>query len=113
MTKQHELREEPRNELTTNVSVFRADDLSYVGLLLNCSDKGMMFSSYESIEPGTELGLELVDVRPASELHRTGFCKIEVVWSKPLTPSLYSVGCRLHSPCPTMHTMIRSYRQAS
>ncbi|WP_221799350.1 PilZ domain-containing protein [Oceanobacter mangrovi] len=113
MTVMQELREAPRTEVLTNVSVFKRDDLSYLGLLLNCSDNGLMISTYEAIQPGTRLQLELVDVRPETELHRTGFCDIEVVWSRPLTPSLFSAGCRLEAPCPTLHNMLRGYQQAS
>ncbi|MFK4751038.1 MULTISPECIES: PilZ domain-containing protein [Oceanospirillaceae] len=106
-----EQRHTPRADISSNVSVFQQGDLSYLGLLLNCSDEGLMISTYEAIEPGTELNLELVDVRPDLDVHRTGFCQAEVVWSKPITPSLYSAGCRMKAPCNTLNGMIRSYQK--
>ncbi|MDO6681758.1 MULTISPECIES: PilZ domain-containing protein [unclassified Oceanobacter] len=105
-----EQRHTPRVDVSSSVSVFQQNDLSYLGLLLNCSDNGLMISTYEPIPPGTELSLELVDIRPDLDLHRTGFCQAEVVWSRPLTPSLYRAGCRIKAPCTTLDNMIRSYQ---
>ncbi|MCY0964291.1 PilZ domain-containing protein [Parathalassolituus penaei] len=98
-----------RAALHKNVSVFQQANKEYVGLLLNCSDGGMMISSYQPILPGTRLQLELVDIPPHLDTHRKGLCTVEVVWSKLITPSLYGAGCRIEGASDMMTTMIRSY----
>jgi hypothetical protein len=107
-----EQRHSGRAMLGKSVSVFHQQDKEYVGLLLNCSEEGLMISSYEAIKPGTRLRLELVDIPPHLDVHRKGVCTAEVVWSKQITPSLYGTGCRIEAASDMLHTMIRSYNYA-
>lgn len=106
-----EQRHNGRVELHKSVSVFQEQGKEYIGLLLNCSDTGMMISSYEAIAPGTRLQLELVDIPPHLDIHRKGVCTAEVVWSKLITPSLYGTGCRIEGASTMLTTMFRSYQQ--
>ena len=112
MSGQQDKRQTPRVEVPTNVSVFQRSDLSYMGLLLNCSSEGLLISTYEALPPGTVIDLEMVDVRPDTDLHRTGYCTVKVVWSKAVTPSLYTAGCELQSACPVLSGMFRSYQES-
>ena len=100
-----------RAPLNKSVSVFQQANKEYIGLLLNCSESGLMISSYDKITPGTRLQLELMDIPPHLDIHRKGTCTIEVVWSKLITPSLYGTGCRIEGASDSLHKMLRSYLQ--
>lgn len=99
----------PRWVLKSNVSVFVQQSKEYLGLLVDCSNQGLMISTYDSLAPGTRFNLELIDIPPHVADRRTGSCVAEVVWSDKLTPSLYGNGFRIMEVCPTLSTMINDY----
>lgn len=106
-----EQRMQPRWTLKSTVSIFLHDNKDYLGLLVDCSEDGIMISSYEALQPGTRLALDLVDIPPNIDDRRTGHCIAEVVRSDKLTPSLYGNGCSISGASDTLKTMIRGYRQ--
>lgn len=109
-TLNNELRITPRVGTSTSISVFNQPDSEYLGELLNCSDGGLLISSYEALKPGTLLNLELVDVAPNIDTQRKGRCVAEVVWAKAITPSQYSAGCRVQGSCDMFDSMLKSYQ---
>lgn len=99
----------PRWALKSNVSVFMQEDKEYVGLLVDCSEEGLMISTYDGLELGQRLKLDLVDVPPNTSDRRTGQCIAEVVWSDKITPSLYGNGFRIMEGSPMLNNMIKDY----
>src|SRR5690554_4489954 len=99
----------PRWALKSNVSVFKLEDKEYFGLLVDCSDEGLMISTYDSLQPGERFELELVDVPVNVSDRRMGQCVAEVVWSDKITPSLYGNGFRIMEISPTLNAMIKEY----
>ena len=99
----------PRWTLKSNVSVFVQQSKEYLGLLVDCSEQGLMISTYDSLTPGARFELELVDIPAHVSDRRTGTCVAEVVWCDKITPSLYGNGFRIMEFCPTLNTMIRDY----
>ncbi len=99
----------PRWTLKSSVSVFEQQNKEYLGLLVDCSEQGLMISSYDYLAPGTRLQLDLVDIPPNIDNRRTGQGVVEVVWSDKITPSLYGNGCRLVESSSMLQSMIRSY----
>lgn len=112
MTANTDSRMHPRWVLKSNVSVFEQQSKEYLGLLVDCSDQGLMISTYDSLEPGTKLFLELVDIPANVSDRRSGQCTAEVVWCDKITPSLYGNGFRIMECSPMLNSMIRSYVQA-
>ncbi|MFY9180294.1 MAG: PilZ domain-containing protein [Venatoribacter sp.] len=108
-----EMRMHPRWQLKSTVSVFIETSKDYLGLLVDCSEQGLMISTYDSLEPGTLVDLEIVDVPANVDERRTGHCKAEVVWSDKITPSLYGNGFRLKESCSMFNNMINSYAKTS
>lgn len=105
-----EQRMHPRWILKSTVSVFEHGSKEYLGLLVDCSEGGIMISSYEAMPVGTRLQLDLVDIPPNIDGRRTGHCIAEVVWSDKMTPSLYGNGCTISDVSDMMKTMMISYR---
>ena len=103
-----EMRMEPRWQLKSTVSVFIQGNKECVGLLVNWSSSGLMISSYQPLEHGKKLSIELVDIIN-DEDRRTAPCEVEVVWSQELTPSLYGNGCRILSGSDMLDVMMRDY----
>lgn len=103
----------PRWVLKSNVSVFEQQSKEYLGLLVDCSDQGLMISTYDSLEPGTRVELELVDIPPHIADRRNGQCTAEVVWCDKITPSLYGSGFRIMEFSPMLASMIKSYSYQS
>lgn len=99
----------PRWVLKSSVSVFDESNKEYIGLLVDCSEQGVMISTYDALTPGTNLSLSLVDIPPNINGRRTGTCTAEVVWCDKLTPSLYGTGCRITGVSDMLNTMIKSY----
>lgn len=99
----------PRWVLKSSVSVFDEKSKEYIGLLVDCSEQGVMISTYDELKPGTSLALSLVDIPPNINGRRTGNCIAEVVWCDKLTPSLYGTGCRISNASDMLHTMLKSY----
>ncbi|WP_420592224.1 PilZ domain-containing protein [Bacterioplanoides sp.] len=104
-----EQRMHPRWTLKSTVSVFEHGSKEYLGLLVDCSETGIMISSYEPLPPGTTFELDLVDIPPNIDGRRTGNCVAEVVWSDKLTPSLYGNGCTISGATDMLKTMMKSY----
>jgi len=104
-----EQRMHPRWTLKSTVSVFEHGSKDYLGLLVDCSESGIMISSYEALQPGTRFELDLVDIPPNIDGRRTGKCVAEVVWSDKLTPSLYGNGCTISGVSDMLKTMMKSY----
>lgn len=104
-----EQRMKPRWTLKSSVSVFEHTSKDYLGLLVDCSESGIMISSYEPLAPGTRFNLDLVDIPPNIDGRRTGSCTAEVVWSDKLTPSLYGNGCIISEATDMLKTMMRGY----
>lgn len=111
-TSNAELRMHPRWVLKSNVSVFEQQTKEYLGLLVDCSDQGLMISTYDSLEPGTRVLLELVDIPANVSDRRSGQCTAEVVWCDKITPSLYGNGFRIMEHTPMLASMLRSYALA-
>lgn len=99
----------PRWAAQSTLSVFRHDTKEYIGLLVDCSESGIMLSSYEHILPGTELDIDLVDVPANINIRRTGTCHVTVVWCDKLTPSLFANGCQISQANDMLNTMFHSY----
>lgn len=95
--------------LKSNVSVFMRDGKAYFGLLVDCSDEGLMISTYDSLEIGARFQLDLVDMPANVAERRTGQCLAEVVWSDKITPSLYGNGFRIMEASPTLNDMMKDY----
>lgn len=102
-------RMEPRWVLKSTVSVFQTDTKEYLGLLVNCSTAGLMLSTYQPMEPGITITIDLVDIPPNIDGRRTGQCTAEVMWSDQLTPSLYGSGCRVIEATDIMRSMMKQY----
>lgn len=108
-TSANDNRMHPRWVLKSSVSVFEQSSKEYLGLLVDCSEQGLMISTYDSLEPGTRFNLELVDVPANINEKRSGLCTAEVVWSDKLTPSLYGNGFRIMEHSPMLGSMLKSY----
>lgn len=104
-----ENRMHPRWVLKSSVSVFQQQSKEYLGLLVDCSEQGLMISTYDQLSPGTRLQLDLVDIPPNIDDRRTGQCVAEVVWCDKITPSLYGNGFRIMEATPMLNSMIKSY----
>ena len=104
-----EQRMHPRWTLQITVSVFEHNSKEYLGLLVDCSENGVMISSYEALTPGTRFELDMVDIPPNIDGRRTGRCVAEVIWSDKLTPSLYGNGCTITGASEMLKTMMKSY----
>lgn len=104
---------QPRWRLKRNVSVFMQKDKEYLGLLMDCSEQGLMISTYDSLSPGTRLELDLVDIPTNNSDRRTGQCVVEVAWSDKITPSLYGNGFRITDLSPMLSNMIKDYAAES
>lgn len=102
-------RMQPRWALKSSVSVFEQHSKEYLGLLVDCSEQGLMISTYDSLKPGTRFSLELVDIPDNVSDRRSGQCVAEVVWCDRITPSLYGNGFRIMEHSPMLASMIRSY----
>ena len=107
-----EQRMHPRAILKSSVSVFDDNSKEYLGLLVDCSEQGIMISTYDALTPGTSLALALGDIPPNINGRRTGSCRAEVVWCDKITPSLYGTGCRIAEVDDMLDTMMKSYHQA-
>lgn len=105
----NEQRMHPRWILKSSVSVFEHNSKEYLGLLVDCSENGIMLSSYDELAPGTRFELDLVDVPPNIDSRRTGHCTAEVIWSDRITPSLYGNGCAISNQSDALRSMIASY----
>ena len=105
----HDKRLAQRCTLKSTVSIFERNSKDYLGLLVDCSGTGIMISTYESLAPGTQIQLDLVDIPPNIDSRRTGRCTAEVVWCDQITPSLYGTGCRIMEPDDMMTTMLKNY----
>lgn len=110
-TSNADLRMHPRWILKSNVSVFKQESKEYLGLLVDCSEQGLMISTYDSLTPGTRLRLELVDIPSNVSDRRSGQCTAEVIWCDKLTPSLYGNGFRITEHSPMLGSMLKSYAQ--
>ncbi|MCT7358092.1 PilZ domain-containing protein [Thalassolituus pacificus] len=108
----HEQRMHPRWILKSNVSVFERQSKEYLGLLVDCSEQGVMISTYDQLQPGTTLQIDLVDIAPHANSRRTGQCRAEVVWCDKITPSLYGSGCRISQQDDTFDVMLKGYSHA-
>jgi len=104
-----EQRMHPRWVLKSSVSVFDEQSKEYLGLLVDCSEQGVMISTYDALQPGTSLELSLVDIPPNINGRRTGTCQAEVIWCDKITPSLYGTGCRIQNISDMLTSMIHSY----
>lgn len=104
-----EQRMHPRWTLNSTVSVFERNSKDYLGLLVDCSDSGIMISSYEALQPGARIALDMVDIPPNIDGRRTGKCIAEVVWCDKITPSLYGNGCTISEVSDMMQTMMKGY----
>jgi len=102
----------PRWILKSNVSVFERQSKEYLGLLVDCSEQGVMISTYDQLQPGTTLQIDLVDIAPHANSRRTGQCRAEVVWCDKITPSLYGSGCRISQQDDTFDVMLKGYSHA-
>lgn len=98
--------------LKSNVSIFKQHDKEYLGLLVDCSDQGLMISTYDSLKIGERFELELVDIPADVSDRRTGLCVAEVVWSEKITPSLYGNGFRIMESSPILNIMLRDFTKA-
>ena len=105
-----EVRMEPRWLLESKVSAFTQTEDSYVGLIVNWSYNGLMISTYQALEIGQVLELELVDITH-DHSKRTARCTVEVVWNQELTPSLHSNGLFVREGSDVLMSMIREYGQ--
>ena len=103
-----EMRMEPRWQLKSTVSVFRKGGSDCLGLLVNWSKSGLMISSYQALKEGETLDVDLVDILQDND-RRTAPCRIEIVWSRELNPSLYGSGCRLVEGSAMFDTMLQDY----
>ena len=57
-----EMRMEPRWQLKSTVSVFQKGGNDCLGLLVNWSRSGLMISSYQALQEGETLDVDLVDI---------------------------------------------------
>jgi len=103
-----EMRMEPRWQLKSTVSVFKKGGTDCLGMLVNWSKNGLMISSYQPLANGTVLDIELVDILQDND-RRTAPCKVEIVWSQELTPSLFGNGCRVLDGSDMLEVMMKDY----
>lgn len=103
-----EMRIEPRWQLKSTVSVFREGGKDCLGLLVNWSSSGLMISSYQSLQIGDRLRIELVDIVNDDD-RRTGSCEVEIMWCQELTPSLFGNGCKVLEGSDMLSTMMHDY----
>lgn len=107
-----EKRMHPRWHLKSSVSVFEKHSKNYLGLLVDCSEQGLMISTYDSLATGTLFELDLVDIPANVSDRRTGSCVAEVVWCDKITPSLYGSGLRILEHTPMLTAMFKTYQHA-
>lgn len=100
---------EPRWVLQSSVSVFRQNSNECLGLMVNCSKNGLMISTYQPLEIGTKLDIDIVDIHHDMEGRRTGHCQIEIIWQQVLNPSMYANGCRVLSSSSEYLKMLTEY----
>lgn len=103
-----EMRVEPRWQLKSTVSVFTQDTEEFVGLMVNWSEQGLMFSTYQALKKGDRLKLELVDMVSKTG-RRNAHLTAEVMWSHELTPSLHGNGCIIFEGSDELDQMRRDY----
>jgi|TARA_B110001454_G_scaffold212533_1_gene229455 hypothetical protein len=104
-----ENRMHPRRILDGTVSLFQHDTKEYLGLMVDFSAAGIMLSSYTPLEIGTVLELDMVDIPPNIDSRRTGQVKAEVMWTDPITPSMYGNGCKVIGLSDQAQLMLASY----
>jgi len=104
-----EQRMHPRWTPQSTVSVFEHTSKEYLGLLVDCSESGVMISSYEPLQPGARFELDMVDIPPNIDGRRTGRCIAEVIWNDKITPSLYGNGCTISGASEMLKTMMKGY----
>lgn len=112
-TDQENKRIKPRWLPTSAVSVFKEGDTVCLGQLSNCSDSGVKIATYERMEPGSRLMLNVVDNSPKLANYRSGVCEIEIVWSGDLVSSMYEHGCKVTQKSDMFQNMIDSYQEAA
>ena len=100
---------EPRWILQSSVSVFLQDSKECLGLMVNCSKNGLMISSYQPLQVGSVLNVDIVDIHPDMDGRRTGHCQIEIIWQQTLNPCMYANGCRVISSSSEYIKMLHQY----
>lgn len=108
---QENKRTSPRWLPASAVSVFKEGDTVCLGQLSNCSESGVRIATYERLEPGTKLMLNIVDNSPKLANYRNGVCEIEIVWSGDLVSSMYEHGCKVTQKSDMFQNMIDSYQE--
>lgn len=106
------MRVEPRWQLKSTVSVFSQATEEFVGLMVNWSEQGLMFSTYQPMKKGEVVKLELVDMVSKTG-RRNAHCTAEVMWSHELTPSLHGNGCVIREGSDSLNQMMRDYCKVS
>lgn len=101
----------PRWLPSSAVSVFKEGDPTCLGQLSNCSDSGVRIATYERLEPGTKLVLNIIDNSPKIANYRSGVCEIEIIWSGDLVSSMYEHGCKVIQKSEMFQNMLESYQE--
>jgi hypothetical protein len=109
-----ENRMHPRQVLDGTVSLFQHDTKEYIGLMVDFSVSGIMFSAYVPLEIGAIIEVDIVDIPPNIDSRRTGQIKAQVMWTDRMTPSMYGNGCKVLELSDCAKLMFTSYhREAS
>lgn len=106
-------RTSPRWLPSSAVSVFKEGESLCLGQLSNCSKDGVSIVTYERLEPGTRLTLNIVDNSPQIANYRSGTCEIEIIWSGDLVSSMYEHGCKIITQSDMFQNMLESYEEAT
>jgi hypothetical protein len=104
-----ENRMHPRQVLEATVSLFVHDSKEYIGLMVDFSTTGIMFSSYTPLEIGTILEVDMVDIPPSIDTRRTGQVKAQVMWTDRISSSMYGNGCKVIELSAHAQLMLASY----
>ncbi len=103
----------PRWLPASAVSVFKKDDTQCLGQLSNCSEDGVRIATYDRLEPGTKLELNIVDNSPKIANYRSGIFEVEVIWSGDLVSSMYEHGCKVVNKSDMFQNMLESYQESA
>lgn len=100
----------PRTILSSTVSVFNQETKEYIGLLVDVSESGLMLSSYQPLNNGEILNVDIVEIPKDKAQRVTGKLKIEIVWSQMVNSSMHGNGCHIIEQDVAAENMLKSYQ---
>lgn len=98
-----------RKSLDSTVSVFESESHEYVGLLVDCSERGCMISSASPLPTATEYHFTIVDLPVSISSKRSGNLTLKAMWSDKITATMYGTGFELVNSSDKAKLMFQDY----